>query len=287
MIDPAARTQDIKRQLDTVSATLHSLATEINLINEPYSAKTQVLACQMLLERIARDIDETFSIGEGPQDGAISRLNPFYGGSAGSTRGGALGTCRSRMNWSKGIRRLWIAVSLLWMICLIAMDLTLHPIGDLTGARWIGSGALAEATGADFFVSCISNMTTNCLYQLTSSELFYHLIKSKIQTLWVYAIIPPIGLLGLIVIGSWVHHGFVSANGRRRSRWDGTPYPVRRRPRPFQSWRELGHALREEFGRITRRREITPKMALTAIIAAALGWFLAAVANNYPQTPPQ
>jgi hypothetical protein len=74
VIDPAARTQDIESQLDMVNATLHKVAAEVNLIlNDPYGAKAQVLACKMPLEDIARNIDETFPMREGRDDDGISR----------------------------------------------------------------------------------------------------------------------------------------------------------------------------------------------------------------------
>jgi hypothetical protein len=64
VIDPAVRTQEIKSQLDTVSATLHKLATEINpILTDPHGTKTKVLTCKTLLEDIAREIDDGFPIG--------------------------------------------------------------------------------------------------------------------------------------------------------------------------------------------------------------------------------
>ena len=64
MIDPAVRAQKIKSRLDTVSTTLHKLATEINpIFADPRGTKTEVLACKTLLEDIAREIDDAFPIG--------------------------------------------------------------------------------------------------------------------------------------------------------------------------------------------------------------------------------
>ena len=191
------------------------------------------------------------------------------------------------MNWCKGIRRFWIAASLLWVIGLIATDYALHPIGErITGGISAGTKDVV-AGGADSLVSCSSTITTNCRYRPTAFELLYDLVGWKIKTLWLYAVIPPMALLGLIGISTWVYRGFVGAKVLTRSPSGSTAYPVRRGHRRFQSWRNLGHALRREFRRLTRRREITPKMVFTAIVAAALGWLLAGIANNWPQTPPQ
>jgi len=64
MIDPAVRTQEIKNRLDTVSGTLHKLATEINpTFADPHGTKVEVLTCKTLLEDIAREIDNAFPIG--------------------------------------------------------------------------------------------------------------------------------------------------------------------------------------------------------------------------------
>ena len=64
MIDPAVRTQEIKSRLDTVSAMLHKLATEINpIFADPHGTRTEVLTCKTLLEDIAREIDYAFPIG--------------------------------------------------------------------------------------------------------------------------------------------------------------------------------------------------------------------------------
>jgi hypothetical protein len=64
MIDPAVRTPEIKSRLDTVSATLHKLATDINpIFADPRGTKTEVLTCKTLLEDIAREIDDVFPIG--------------------------------------------------------------------------------------------------------------------------------------------------------------------------------------------------------------------------------
>jgi hypothetical protein len=47
MIDPAARTQEIKNRLDAVSARLHKLVSEAGLyLADPRNTKTEVLECK-------------------------------------------------------------------------------------------------------------------------------------------------------------------------------------------------------------------------------------------------
>jgi hypothetical protein len=50
----------------------------------------------------------------------------------------------------------------------------------------------------------------------------------------------------------------------------------------LESWSELGDAVRREWRILTRRREITPKMVLAAIVAAGLGWGIAYLADSLP-----
>ena len=57
--------------------------------------------------------------------------------------------------------------------------------------------------------------------------------------------------------------------------------------RRLESWRELGDALRREWRILTRRREITPKMVLTAIAAAGVGWGIAYLVDSLPSWLPQ
>ena len=63
---------------------------------------------------ITRNIDDAFPIA-GPDDNvAISRLNGLYAEPASAMRGSAPSTHKqSKVNWSKGIRRFWIAASFL------------------------------------------------------------------------------------------------------------------------------------------------------------------------------
>jgi hypothetical protein len=73
MIDPAARTQEIKNRLDAVSARLHKLVSEAGLyLADPRNTKTEVLECKTLLEDIVRDIDAAFPIGRPVRSGAIN-----------------------------------------------------------------------------------------------------------------------------------------------------------------------------------------------------------------------
>ena len=50
----------------------------------------------------------------------------------------------------------------------------------------------------------------------------------------------------------------------------------------LESWRELADGLRREWRIVTRRREITPKIVLTAIVAAGVGWGMAYLADSLP-----
>ena len=269
MIDPGGN-QEIKRQLDAVSATLHELVAKLDLTFAiPQGTKNELLICKTLLDDIARNIGDAFPIAGQRDKGAISRVIGWHAEPASATWGGAPSTYkRSKVNWSKGIRRFWLAASLLWVIGLVSTDYAVHPIGDrVTAEIWAGLKNLTEATRADSF------------------ELLYDVSIWKMQTPWLYVIIPPIGLLGLIGISTWVYRGFVSAKAGLRSPWDSTAHRARRGDRRFQSWRDLGHALRRERRRLTRRREITPKMVFTAIVSAVLGWLLAAILNDWPRMP--
>ena len=122
------------------------------------------------------------------------------------------------MNWHRGLLRLWLVLSLFWIV---AVGVFTWENDILKFARMQACSEAKRAQGADAFICGLSEELDEQLH-LMSTGVADIVTTTIFKEIVAYALIPPLVMLGVGLLGVWVVSGF--AQGCRVGRSAASPY---------------------------------------------------------------
>jgi hypothetical protein len=108
------------------------------------------------------------------------------------------------MNWRSGLWRLWLVLSLLWIVC---VGVFAWENDTLKFARMEACGEVRRARGIDTFI-CGLNENLDEQIRLLSVGIADIATTTIMKELVAYALIPPLIMLAVGLLGVWVVSGF-------------------------------------------------------------------------------
>jgi hypothetical protein len=108
------------------------------------------------------------------------------------------------MNWRSGLWRLWLVLSLCWIVL---VGLFAWENDRFKFARMEACGEAKRAQGADTFICGLSEHLDEQI-SLMSVGIADIATTTVIREIVAYALIPPLAMLGVGLLGVWVVSGF-------------------------------------------------------------------------------